>query len=105
MSLSLPQAPCCREDCAHPTERVETHIFTDVSGRPVPRRACRSQSTHALATQDDPFHTELATFIGVLDGRRANEDILSTYEDAIKTYELVRAEWHRVGGESADSVH
>ena len=39
--------------------------------------------------QDDPFHTELATFIDVVEGRRPSGDILSSYEDAIKTYELV----------------
>ncbi|KAI0755336.1 putative oxidoreductase C terminal-domain-containing protein [Daedaleopsis nitida] len=51
------------------TADVETHIFTD----------------------DDPFHTELATFIDVVDGRRERGDILSSYEDAIKTYELTWA--------------
>ena len=40
--------------------------------------------------QDDPFHTELATFIDVVESRRGSEAILSPYEDAIKTYELVR---------------
>lgn len=48
---------------------VEVHIFTD----------------------DDPFHTELATFIDVVEGRRGGEEILSSYEDAIKTYELTWA--------------
>ena len=40
--------------------------------------------------QDDPFYTELATFIDVVEGQRESEAILSPYEDAIKTYELVR---------------
>ncbi|TBU23246.1 putative oxidoreductase C terminal-domain-containing protein [Dichomitus squalens] len=42
-------------------------------------------------TNDDPFHTELATFVGVVEGDRRNEAILSSYEDAIKTYELTWA--------------
>ncbi|RPD62848.1 hypothetical protein L227DRAFT_573367 [Lentinus tigrinus ALCF2SS1-6] len=46
--------------------------------------------THTF-TEDDPFHTELATFIDVVDGRRPSSDILSSYEDAVKTYELTWA--------------
>ncbi|KAI1794773.1 putative oxidoreductase C terminal-domain-containing protein [Ganoderma leucocontextum] len=42
-------------------------------------------------TDDDPFHTELATFMDVVEGRRPSEEILSSYEDAIKTYELTWA--------------
>ncbi|KAI0695772.1 putative oxidoreductase C terminal-domain-containing protein [Cerioporus squamosus] len=51
------------------TAELETHIFTD----------------------DDPFYTELATFVDVVDGRRPSSDILSSYADAIKTYELTWA--------------
>lgn len=40
--------------------------------------------------KDDPFHTELETFVNVVEGRRPSTDILSSYADAIKTYELVR---------------
>ncbi len=45
--------------------------------------------------QDDPFHTELATFIDVVDGRRPSGDILSSYVDAIRTYELVSDSWQK----------
>ncbi|PIL22951.1 hypothetical protein GSI_15647 [Ganoderma sinense ZZ0214-1] len=42
-------------------------------------------------TGDDPFYTELATFVDVVEGRRESEGVLSSYEDAIKTYELTWA--------------
>ncbi|RDX50191.1 hypothetical protein OH76DRAFT_1402655 [Lentinus brumalis] len=60
------------------TAELETHIFTD----------------------DDPFHTELATFIDVVDGRRPSGDIMSSYADAIRTYELTWA-IRRAGERSA----
>ncbi|KAH9942270.1 putative oxidoreductase C terminal-domain-containing protein [Epithele typhae] len=40
---------------------------------------------------DDPFETELATFIDVVDGRRPRDAIQSSYADAIGTYELTWA--------------
>ncbi|KAI0820465.1 putative oxidoreductase C terminal-domain-containing protein [Trametes gibbosa] len=40
---------------------------------------------------DDPFYTELATFIDVMKQQKPKERILSPYEDAIKTYELTWA--------------
>ncbi|KAI0769829.1 putative oxidoreductase C terminal-domain-containing protein [Fomes fomentarius] len=43
------------------------------------------------SSNDDPFHSELATFIDVVEGRKTRDDILSSYEDAIKTYELTWA--------------
>ncbi|KAI0647674.1 putative oxidoreductase C terminal-domain-containing protein [Trametes meyenii] len=43
-------------------------------------------------TNDDPFYTELASFLDVVEGRRLGKDkIMSSYEDAIKTYELTWA--------------
>lgn len=46
----------------------------------------------AIAWQDDPFYTELSTIIDTIrePGRDTHERILSSYEDAVKTYELVR---------------
>ena len=45
----------------------------------------------AIAWQDDPFYTELSTIIDTIrePGRDPHERILSSYEDAVKTYELV----------------
>ncbi|KAH9851639.1 putative oxidoreductase C terminal-domain-containing protein [Lenzites betulinus] len=40
---------------------------------------------------DDPFYTELATFIDVVRQWQPRDHILSSYEDAIKTYELTWA--------------
>lgn len=39
--------------------------------------------------QDDPFRTELETFVDVVEERSSRDRVLSSYEDAIKTYELV----------------
>jgi hypothetical protein len=39
--------------------------------------------------QDDCYYTELAAIIDVADGKADRSIILSPYEDAIKTYELV----------------
>ncbi|KAI0357335.1 hypothetical protein OH77DRAFT_1422173 [Trametes cingulata] len=44
-----------------------------------------------IFTDDDPFHTELAAFIDVVEGRASEDRILSSYADAIKTYELTWA--------------
>lgn len=45
--------------------------------------------TPLTQTQDDPFRTELETFVNVVEERGSKDRILSSYEDAIKTYELV----------------
>ncbi|KAI0632531.1 putative oxidoreductase C terminal-domain-containing protein [Trametes polyzona] len=65
--------------------------LVDLYGTPklyIRRPGVPDEEVHEF-TDDDPFHTELATFIDVVEGRRPKEHILSTYEDAIKTYELV----------------
>ncbi|KAI9057498.1 hypothetical protein FKP32DRAFT_1637749 [Trametes sanguinea] len=54
------------------------------------RPGVAEEEVHTFA-DDDPFHTELATFLDVVDGRASREQILSSYEDAIKTYELTWA--------------
>ncbi|KAI0669146.1 putative oxidoreductase C terminal-domain-containing protein [Trametes maxima] len=41
-----------------------------------------------IFTDDDPFYTELASFVDVVEGRSPQTTIASSYEDAIKTYEL-----------------
>ena len=45
-----------------------------------------------LGLQDDPFHTELSTIINAIrePNSDARERILSSYDDGVKTYELVR---------------
>ncbi|PCH39968.1 hypothetical protein WOLCODRAFT_161996 [Wolfiporia cocos MD-104 SS10] len=42
-------------------------------------------------TDDDPFYTELSTFVEAVKDPKAHGSILSSYEDAVKTYELT---WH-----------
>lgn len=39
--------------------------------------------------QDDPFESELQAVIAATENSHQRNDILSTYDDAIKTYELV----------------
>ena len=45
-----------------------------------------------LGLQDDPFHTELSTIINAIrePNSDARERILSSYDEGVKTYELVR---------------
>ncbi|KAI0771105.1 putative oxidoreductase C terminal-domain-containing protein [Trametes elegans] len=55
------------------------------------RRPGLAEEEVHVFTDDDPFYTELETFVDVVEGRSAVGRILSPYEDAIKTYELTWA--------------
>ncbi|KAH9890095.1 putative oxidoreductase C terminal-domain-containing protein [Cubamyces lactineus] len=55
------------------------------------RRPGREQEEVHTFVDDDPFYTELATFVNVIEGNNPHDRILSSYEDAIKTYELTWA--------------
>ncbi|KAI0366655.1 hypothetical protein BV20DRAFT_971583 [Pilatotrama ljubarskyi] len=55
------------------------------------RRPGLAEEEVHIFNDDDPFHTELAAFIEVAEGRSTEERLLSSYADAIKTYELTWA--------------
>ncbi|OSD07606.1 hypothetical protein PYCCODRAFT_1403293 [Trametes coccinea BRFM310] len=55
------------------------------------RRPGIAEEEEHIFANDDPFHTELGTFLDVVDGKASKDRILSSYEDAIKTYELTWA--------------
>jgi hypothetical protein len=40
--------------------------------------------------QDDPYQTQMNALIAATEEPTGQSDILSTYEDALRTYELVR---------------
>lgn len=40
---------------------------------------------------DDPFYTEISVMVDVVEGTLGEEEVLSTFGDALKTYELVSA--------------
>ncbi|KAI8978865.1 putative oxidoreductase C terminal-domain-containing protein [Trametes punicea] len=56
----------------------------------IKRPGMAEEEVHVF-TDDDPFDTELATFLDVVEGQSPRDCILSSYEDAIKTYELTWA--------------
>ncbi|KAI0712665.1 putative oxidoreductase C terminal-domain-containing protein [Earliella scabrosa] len=74
---------------------ADGYLFRLVDPYSVPKLYIKRPGTHEQETHvfddDDPFLTELATFVDVVDGRRESDEILSPYEDAIKTYELTWA--------------
>ncbi len=69
---------------------IESYTFNDVSYISSWDVCQNLMVVLCHSSKDDPFHSELATFIDVVEGRKTRDNILSSYEDAIKTYELVR---------------
>ncbi|WOO85366.1 putative protein [Vanrija pseudolonga] len=55
------------------------------------RRPGNPQEEITVFKDDDPFFSEMATFIDVIEGVLPRTAILSSYDDAIKTYELTWA--------------
>lgn len=39
--------------------------------------------------QDDCYYSEISTMVDVIEGRQERSAILSTFEDAVQSYELV----------------
>lgn len=54
---------------------------------PLPRMLRRTEET--IFKSDDPFYSEVSSFIDVIEGGAEPDVIRSSYADAIKTYELV----------------
>lgn len=55
------------------------------------RRPGNPEESVTVFKDDDPFFSEMATFIDVIEGALPRSAILSSYDDGIKTYELVSA--------------
>ncbi|EIW51521.1 uncharacterized protein TRAVEDRAFT_176340 [Trametes versicolor FP-101664 SS1] len=55
------------------------------------RRPGAAEEEVHVFKEDDPFRTELETFVDVVEERGSRDRVLSSYEDAIKTYELTWA--------------
>lgn len=51
-------------------------------------RAVADRST-TCSVQDDPFFNEISTFVDASEDRELTRTILSSYDDAVKTYEFV----------------
>ncbi|KIJ26821.1 hypothetical protein M422DRAFT_272025 [Sphaerobolus stellatus SS14] len=53
----------------------------------VRRPGIKEEETYKFE-EDDPFFSEISTFVDAIEGRVPKHNILSSYEDALRTYEF-----------------